>query len=44
MKLMIGHWYENRQAVVVENVQPAEVPLAARAVLAAYEVRDFTME
>jgi hypothetical protein len=32
MKLMIGHWYENREAVVVdERAPPAEVPLAGEA-------------
>lgn len=29
--LLIGHWYENREAVTVENVK--EVPLAARSLL-----------
>ncbi len=44
LKLLIGHWYENRQAVSMQNVQPTEIPLAVRAILAPFEIRDFTLE
>jgi uncharacterized phiE125 gp8 family phage protein len=44
MKLMLSHWYENRQAVVVANVQAAELPMAVKSLLAAYELRDFRLE
>lgn len=44
MKLMIGHWYQNRNAVVLDNVQALEVPLGAKALLAPFEIRDFRLE
>lgn len=44
MKLMIGHWYQNRNAVVLDNVQALEVPFGAKALLGAYEIRDFRLE
>lgn len=42
MKLLIGHWYENRE--LVANVQMAEVPMAVKALLSAYEIRDYGLE
>lgn len=44
MKLLIGHWYDNRSAVAAGNVPPSEVPLAVKALLGPYEVRDYTLE
>lgn len=44
MKLMLGHWYENREAVVLANMQALEVPLAVKSVLAPFEIRDFCLE
>ena len=40
MKLLIGHWYENREAVVVGQV-PMEVPLAAEALISPYRRASF---
>lgn len=44
MKLLIAHWYDNRSAVAAGNVPPSEVPLAVKALLGPYEVRDYTLE
>ena len=35
-KLLVGHWYENREAVVVQGAVPHEVPLAVDRLLAPY--------
>jgi hypothetical protein len=37
IKLLVGHWYENREAVNVGNIT-TELPLAVDALLAAYEL------
>lgn len=37
IKLMIGHWYEHREAVVVGNVSTNELPLAVKALLAPWQ-------
>jgi hypothetical protein len=34
MKLMIGHWYENRESVAMNVAPPQEVPLAVKQLLA----------
>jgi uncharacterized phiE125 gp8 family phage protein len=34
VKLLVGHWYENREAVTVGNTQAVELPLAAQALIA----------
>lgn len=44
LKLLVGHWYEHREAVVLANVQATEVPLAVKSVLAPFEIRDFRLE
>lgn len=44
IKLLVGHWYENREQVVVANVQPANLPLAVTALLGPLEIRDFRLE
>lgn len=44
IKLMVGHWYENREQVVVGNVQPAQLPMAVSALLAPLEIRHFGLE
>jgi uncharacterized phiE125 gp8 family phage protein len=31
--LLVGHWYANREAVSIDQNQPAEVPFAARALI-----------
>lgn len=36
-KLLIGYWYENREAA-------GQVPMAVKALLAPFEIRDFTLE
>ncbi len=33
-KLLVGHWFENREAVVVGSVTAGELPLAVKALLA----------
>jgi uncharacterized phiE125 gp8 family phage protein len=33
IKLLVGHWYENREAVTVGNTQAVELPLAAQALI-----------
>jgi uncharacterized phiE125 gp8 family phage protein len=40
MKLLIGHWFENRESVVI-GVTPFDVPLAADALLGPYMVGQF---
>ena len=42
IKLLVGAWYENREAV--EEKAPVEVPLAVRSLLASLEVRDYRLE
>jgi uncharacterized phiE125 gp8 family phage protein len=42
MKLLIGGWYQNREHIV--TTPPAEVPMAVKALLAPYEIRDFSLE
>lgn len=37
MLLMIGHWYVNREAVVIGSI-PAEVPMAVTALLQPYRI------
>lgn len=44
MKLMIGNWYENREAVSMANVMPQEVPLAVKHLLAPFVIRDYALE
>lgn len=44
MKLLVGHWYENRESVVLSNVQAIQVPMAVISLLAPFEIRDFTLE
>lgn len=44
LKLMIGHWYENREAVSMANVIPQQVPLAVKHLLAPFEIRDYSLE
>ena len=39
MKLLIGHWYEHREDVVI-GVTPAEVPFVAKSLLYPYRVLD----
>lgn len=36
--LLVGHYYENREAVVIGGAIPKEVPLAAQALLSPYRV------
>lgn len=43
MKLIIGHLYENREQTVA-GTTITELPFAVKALLAAYEIRDFTLE
>lgn len=38
MKLLIGHWYENREAVIVSGAVPKNVPLAVDALLTPFRV------
>jgi len=40
MKLIIGHWYQNREAVVLGTIT-AEVPQAARALMDHYRVKRY---
>lgn len=35
---LMAHWFANREAVVIENVTPAEVPMAAQAILDIYRI------
>lgn len=44
MKLLIGHWYMNREAVSAASTPPQMVPMAVTSLLAPLEVRDFTLE
>lgn len=44
IKLLIGHWFENREAVVLANMQVLQLPMAVRALLAPYEIRDMGLE
>lgn len=41
IKLLVGHWYENRAAVVLSRFTIAEVPLTVDALLAAHQVVEF---
>jgi len=41
IKLLIGHWYENREAVILSRYSVAEVPLTVDALLAAHQVVEF---
>ncbi len=36
IKLMIGHWFENREGVVLMNQSPYELPMAVSALLTPY--------
>lgn len=36
--LIIGHWYQNREAVVVESATPSELPMAAQALINLYQI------
>lgn len=38
MKLLIGHWYENREQVVVTGAVPKSVPFAVESLLMPYRV------
>ena len=38
MKLLIGHWYENRENVVITGAIPKNIPFAVEALLAPYRV------
>jgi hypothetical protein len=40
LKLLIGHWYENRETVITGTISTA-LPFAAEALLAPYRVYDF---
>jgi hypothetical protein len=40
MRMLIGHWYENRESVVVGQ-GPLEVPLAAHALMGPFVVGQF---
>ena len=40
MLLMLGHWYANREQVVVGTIT-AELPMGAKAMLASYDARTF---
>jgi uncharacterized phiE125 gp8 family phage protein len=42
MKLLIGLWYENREAAGATPLH--EVPLAVKHLLGPFEIRDFTLE
>lgn len=42
MKLLIGHWYENRELAAERQLY--EAPFAVKALLAPFEIRDFTLE
>jgi uncharacterized phiE125 gp8 family phage protein len=42
LKLIVGHLYEHRELAAAQAM--TEVPFAVRALLAPYEVRDFTLE
>ncbi len=44
MKLMIGHWFQNRESVAMNVAPPTEVPLAVKQLLAPLEIRDFCLE
>lgn len=44
IKLIVGHLYENRETVVLGNIQVLTVPFTVKALLAPYEIRDFTLE
>lgn len=44
LKLLVGHWYENREVVVMNVAPPQEVPMAVKHLLAPYEIRDFALE
>lgn len=43
LKLIVGHLYENREAVVLANVQAIQLPMAVKSLLAPYEIRDFSL-
>lgn len=40
IKLMVGHWYENREGVALEGVIPRELPMAVNALVNAYRIPD----
>lgn len=44
MKLLLSHWYENREAVSTGATPPQEVPFAVKALLAPLEIRDYSLE
>lgn len=41
IKMLVGHWYENRESVVVGQAAPLEVPLAVPALLGPFVVGQF---
>lgn len=41
MLMLIGHWYENREAILATGAMPKEVPLAVDALLWPYRVLRF---
>ena len=43
IKLLVGHWYENREEVVL-GAPPSTLPMAVKALLGPLEIRDFTLE
>ena len=38
MKMLVAHWYANREAVAVGQSAPAKMPLAVEALLAPYRI------
>lgn len=41
LKLVIGHWYENREAIATTGAMPKEMPLAVQALLWMNRVKGF---
>lgn len=44
LKILVSTFYENRESYVVGTLPPQEAPFAVKALLAPYEIRDFTLE
>lgn len=42
MKLLVGHWYENRE--LMGPVTMAEIPMAVKSLLSPLEIRDYRLE
>lgn len=38
MKLLVGHWYENREQVIITGAVPKEIPFAVQSLLTPYRV------